>query len=221
MRTPPQEPQFGPWRPSPVAAVLDALLAGAARPAVVAVDGRSASGKSTLAGVLHGEARGRGLEAVVAHTDDVAWHHSFFDWAELLRDGVLAPLRRGEAVRCTPPGWAPHGREGSIDVPAGVDVVLVEGVGAGRRELTDHLDTVVWVASDLQVARARGIDRDVASGVNGDHEQANAFWDEWEAAELPFLAGQRPWERARLVVAGTPTIDLAPGEVAVAHGALP
>jgi hypothetical protein len=36
------------------------------------------------------------------------------------------------------------------------------------------------------------------------------------AAELPFLDGQRPWERADVIVAGTPAIPLGPGELAVA-----
>ncbi|WP_432511663.1 uridine kinase family protein [Kineococcus sp. SYSU DK001] len=207
------EPAAGPWRPASVGDVLDALGTG-----VVAVDGRSASGKSTLAGLLHAEARRRGLTSVVVHTDDLAWHHSFFDWADLLVEGVLAPLRRGVGVACTPPGWAPHGRSGSVDVPAGTDLVLVEGVGAGRREASAFLDALVWVQSDHALARVRGLERDVASGVNGDRAAAEAFWDEWERAEQPFLAGQRPWERARLVVAGTPVIDLAPGQLAVSPG---
>ncbi|WP_432543233.1 uridine kinase family protein [Kineococcus sp. SYSU DK002] len=208
------EPPAGPWRPASPADVLDAVGTG-----VVAVDGRSASGKSTLAALLHAEARRRGLTSVVVHTDDLAWHHSFFDWADLLVDGVLAPLRRGQDVSFTPPGWAPHGRAGSLDVPAGTDLVLVEGVGAGRREASALLDALVWVQSDRALARVRGLERDVASGVNGDRAAAEAFWDEWERAERPFLAGQRPWERAGLVVAGTPVLDLPPGLLAVSPGA--
>jgi hypothetical protein len=37
-------------------------------------------------------------------------------------------------------------------------------------------------------------------------------WDlrEWMAEEEPFLADQRPWERADLIVAGTPQIPFDP-----------
>jgi hypothetical protein len=56
----------------------------------------------------------------------------------------------------------------------------------------------------------------VAEGVNGDWEQAAAFWNAWMAAEMPFLNEQRPWERADLIVAGTPAIPLAAGEWVVA-----
>ena len=48
---------------------------------------------------------------------------------------MLAPVRAGCAVSWTPPAWAPHGREGTIDVPAGCPLVVVEGVGVSRREL--------------------------------------------------------------------------------------
>jgi hypothetical protein len=53
----------------------------------------------------------------VAHTDDIAWWHSRFGWADLLIDGILVPFHRGELVSFRPPGWAGHGRQGSIQVP--------------------------------------------------------------------------------------------------------
>lgn len=65
--------------------------------------------------------------SAVVHTDDVAWHRSFFDWSDLLARNVLEPLRRGEEVHYRPPGWQAQGRPGAIKVPAGLDLVLVEG----------------------------------------------------------------------------------------------
>jgi hypothetical protein len=58
---------------------------------IVAVDGRSAGGKTTTSGRIAATVPG----ATVVHTDDVAWYESFFGWAHLLRDGVLDPARRG------------------------------------------------------------------------------------------------------------------------------
>ena len=98
-----------------------------------------------------------------------------------------------------------RGRAGAIEVPAGLELVLIEGVGAGQRALTPHLDAVVWVQSDFAEAERRGIARDIAEGVNGDTEAAARFWHEWMAAELAFVEEQRQWERACVVVAGTPT----------------
>lgn len=77
-------------------------------------------------------------------------------------------------------------------------MLILEGVGAARRELMHAVDAVVWVQSDMEQARTQGIARD-----GGDAEAA-AFWETWMAEEFPFLADQRPWERANAVVSGTP-----------------
>ncbi len=197
------EPVGGLWRREPLTGLVrllcEAVPEPTGRPRVVAVDGRSGGGKSTLAEQLH---RAVPSSAVV-HTDDIAWHHSFFDWDQLLAQGVLGPVRRGEAVRYRPPGWEAQGRPGSVDVPAGLELLVVEGVGAGRRELTHLLDAVVWVQSDLVEAERPAIERDVATGAKPDRGAAVAFYDEWMAQEVPFLDGQRPWERAVVIVAGT------------------
>jgi len=97
-------------------------------------------------------------------------------------------------------------------VSANAYVVLVEGVGAGRRELTHLLDAVVWVQSDLAEAERRGILR--GGGEAAHREQ----WDGWMAEELPFLASDRPWERATVIVAGTADLDYDPQHEVVLWG---
>jgi hypothetical protein len=114
-----------------------------------------------------------------------------------MRHGVLEPARRGERVAYRPPAWVERGRSGAIEVSAGCRAVVIEGVGAGRRELADLVDALVWMQSDAVDARTRGITRD-----GGDI----AFWDEWEAEEVPFLHRHRPWERADVIVAGSPVV---------------
>ncbi|MHA6629943.1 uridine kinase family protein [Pseudonocardia sichuanensis] len=196
------EPVAGPWRAVPVAQVLDLL----GRPRVLAVDGRSGGGKTTVAHRLAAAVAG----ATVLHTDDVAWYHAFFDWAELIRDGVLVPLQAGHDVRFRPPAWDERGREGAITACAASPLVVVEGVGIGRRELADHVDALLWVQTDADEARRRGLVRDGAD--------AAGFWAEWQAAEDPFQAVNRPWERAGLVVSGAPQVPHDPHrELVVAH----
>ncbi len=165
---------------------------------MLAVDGRSSSGKTTLAARLRDAVAG----SAVVHTDDIAWWHSRFGWADLLIDGVLMPFRRGDPVSFRPPRWAEHGRQGSIEVPARCPLLIIEGVGAGRPEVSDLIDALVWVQADQQEAERRSLARVGQPGGSrtvGDHR-------EWMAEEEPFLAAERPWERADLLVAGTPQI---------------
>lgn len=196
----PEEPLAGPWRVESLSWLADLLLRATGHPPVVAVDGRGAGGKSTLAERLRRAVPG----AQVVHTDDIAWHHSRFGWADLMIDGVLEPLRRGEPVDYQPPAWRRHGREGHVDVAAGAPLVIVEGVGAARRDLTHLIDAAVWVQSDWVEAERRGLVRD------GGDADAVENWHAWMAEELPFLAADRPWERAIVTVAGTPQLDHDP-----------
>lgn len=206
MRTPhgSSEPIIADWQPVTAGELLARLPRRRADgPRIIAVDGRSAGGKSTLAGRLAGVA----ADAAVVHTDDVAWNYSMFDWAEALVDHILQPVRAGQSVHYRPPGWVSQDRSGAIDVPTGIDTLIVEGVGAGRREVTGLVDAVIWVQSDAVVARELGIARDVALGHLGDLAACTAFWEHWTEAELPFLEDQQPWLRAGMIVAGTGVAD--------------
>ncbi|MFC7625341.1 uridine kinase [Microlunatus sp. GCM10028923] len=168
---------------------------------VILVDGRSAGGKTTLAGRLRSALAGSEL----VHTDDVAWNHSFFRWDSELIENVIAPVRRNEPVRYRPPGWAGKGREGAIVVEPGRDLI-VEGVGAGRASIAAWADAVVWVQSDFTDARVRGIARDLELGIR-DAAGVESFWEEWMSSELPFLEVEQPWRLAKIIVAGRATAD--------------
>lgn len=202
------EPHVDTWRVLPLtelgAAVSSVpLLTGATR--IVAVDGRSASGKTSLAARLAAHIPG----AAVVHTDDIAWWHSFFDWTDRLITGVIEPVRRGEAVSYRPPEWDQRDRLGEVTVPAAPSVVLIEGVGAGRRELAPLLDAVIYVQVDLDEMERRDRDR-VARG-DADPEVVAA----WQAEEQPFLAAERPWDRAMVVVGSNTGVPHDPEREAV------
>ena len=192
------EPDAGPWQAEPLESLVQRLLPAAGqrlkRPWIVAVDGRSGSGKTTLVDRL----RARVPESDVVYTDDVAWHLSFFDWADELRDGVLEPLLRGEAVHYRPPGWVARERPGAIALAAGRSVVWVEGSGSSRQALSDLVDASIWVQCDNLEARRRLLARD------GQEEED--LHREWEEQEIPFLLEDRPWERATAIVAGRPAL---------------
>jgi hypothetical protein len=209
----PEEPLIPSWE-----AVDDLELTVRARAlvpaghrALVLVDGRSGAGKSTF-----GQRLARLLDGALVHTDDIAWHHHPIDWADVLDNGIIGPWLRDEAVSFRPPGWISEGRAGVVDVPRR-PVLIVEGVGAGRADLAARADLVVWVQSDRDRARRRGIARDVELGRSA--AEADAFWDEWMRSEEPFLAADKPWTRASLIVNGTPPGSLGTGTL-LARGPL-
>jgi uridine kinase len=165
-------------------------------PVVVGVDGRSASGKTTFAKRLSSE-----LNTPLVHTDDVAWHHSFFDWWPLMLEEIIMPFRAGQVIDWKPEAWIKQRREGSIVVPKS-SILILEGVSATRQELSHHVDLPIWVETDTQIAETRGLERDGPDG----HD----FWFEWQAGEQPFLEHDKPWDRAKLIVDGAPTLEHDP-----------
>jgi hypothetical protein len=90
---------------------------------------------------------------------DIAWEHSRFGWADLLIDGIFIPVHHGQAVSYRPPRWDEHGREGSIEVPAGCPLLIIEGNGARRREAAHPINTLIWVQADEREAGRRSVAR--------------------------------------------------------------
>jgi len=203
-----EEPEAGPWHAERLTAVVAGIMrlghgrGAGRRPVVLAVDGRSSGGKTTLAGRLRDVVAG----SAIVHTDDIAWWHSRFGWSGLLIDGVLIPARSGRPVCYRPPPWDERKRHGAIEVPVGCPLLIVEGVGAARRESAHLIDAAIWVQSDEREAERRNLARVGQPGglpTEQDHR-------EWMAEEIPFQASQRPWERADLIVCGTPRIPFDP-----------
>lgn len=206
-----------PWRWDVVG--LDELAAGVreafgqVRPAVVAVDGHSSSGKSTLAPRLAAALASSSAPAAVLHTDDLAWHHGVFAWDSLLREHVLPEVRAGRPLAYRPPGWVARGRAGALQLPGDLAYLVVEGVGASQPSLTDLLDVAVWVETDEPTRLARDVLR-VAAGETTPEDYAS-----WMAEEDAYVTTTRPWERARFVVHGGTLLPHADDQVVLASPA--
>jgi hypothetical protein len=73
------------------------------------------------------------------------------------------------------------------------------------------IDGILWVRSDLGEIERRNSARVAAK------EISPPDFESWMAEEVPFVADQRPWERALLTVSGTPGLRHDPStEVVVA-----
>ena len=215
----PEEPAVTQWQVSAtdelVAHLLSLVGTPQGRPAIIAVDGRGGSGKTTLTTALAAAVPG----AQAFHLDDLIWNEPLYDWDQLYVD-TLTQLRQAGSLDLVPDKWREHGREGSIRIPAGSPLVLVEGTGAGLAAVRSLIDAHVWVQTGDDVAERRGIKRDIAEGVNGDAEESVRFWHWWMAGERLFFAKDRPWRRADVIVSGDAPAGVEPGEIAWAPGPL-
>ncbi|MFF5498843.1 uridine kinase [Streptomyces aquilus] len=142
---------------------------------LIGVDGHAGSGKSTFAGQLAAELGG----APVLHLDDIASHEELFGWTGRLLEQVIEPWRRGETARYTPYDWHARRFGPARDLPP-APVILVEGVGAGRRALRPHLTRLLWMELPREESWARGRSRDGA--------EQREFWEGWVRAERAHFA---------------------------------
>ncbi|MFF9010593.1 uridine kinase family protein [Streptomyces goshikiensis] len=159
---------------------------------LIGIDGHAGSGKSTFAGRL-AEALGG---VPVLHLDDIATHEELFGWQERLRAQVLEPLAAGRPALWAPYDWVRR-RFGPERVLDPVPLLLVEGVGAGRRALRPHLARLLW----METPRARSWGR----GRNRDGRELSDFWDGWERAELAHFSDDpsRPFADTLVRQSGT------------------
>ncbi len=154
---------------------------------LVAVDGHAGSGKTTFAARVAAALGG----APVVHLDDLATHEEPFGWVGRLRSQVLAPLAAGRAAEYQVYDWTLRRFATSRRIPA-APVVLLEGVGAGRRAVRPALAALVWMELDAAAARRRGELRD--------GPELAEFWAGWARAERAHFAADpsRPYAGLRV-----------------------
>ena len=186
-------------------------------PVRVAVDGITASGKTTFARELTDAVRSLGRPAI--HVTMDGFHHSrarrhkdgrasgqgyyddAFDFAALA-EHVLIPLGPGGSLR-----YRTRIRDLATDRALDEDpliapadaVVVVDGSFLQRPEIRDHWDQRIWIATAFEVARARGTKRD-AERLGGLDGAGRLFDERYHAAARIYLAAVGPAEQATLIV---------------------
>ncbi|MEU3947141.1 hypothetical protein [Streptomyces sp. NPDC029526] len=174
MSTAPSPPPREPGVPALASRIRD-LPPSCGPVRLVGVDGHAGSGKSTFADRLAGALGG----APVLRLDDIARHEELFDWTGRLFAQVVEPLGRGDTARYRPYDW--HARRFGPPRPLPpAPVILVEGVGAGRRALRPHLALLAWMDLPAPESWKRGRARDGA--------EQREFWDGWVPAERRHFA---------------------------------
>jgi uridine kinase len=176
--------------PAQVLAVVEAARAAApvaGTTVVVAVDGRSGSGKTLL-----GTAVADVLACPVVHLDEI---YPGWDGLEaavaLVTTHVLEPIARGERAAYPRWDWMRSRPGRTIEVDAGPHLVL-EGCGALVPPAAAYAAVRVWVDAPTEVRKERALSRD--------GETYAPHWERWAGQEDAVYASARPWEDADLVL---------------------
>lgn len=180
----------------PLFATLDRLLARPCPRVVLAIEGGSAAGKSTLAAILK-----EVYDAAVFHTDDFFLRPEQRTPARMAEVGgnldrerfakeVLLPLGRGETVIFRPYDCTRAALGAPVAVPP-KPLSVVEGAYSMHPAFGEYYDAAVFldVAPDLQKARI---------AQRNSPALAARFFAEWIPMENSYFAGMRIKERASL-----------------------
>jgi len=176
-----------------VAAVVSLALAAesAGGPVVVALDGPSGAGKTTLAHGVASALEAFGTVAVV-HLDRIypGWD-GLAQAPALLATQVLEPLARGEHAAYRLWSWVRDEWAGTREV-APSRFLVVEGCGASAGPARAYAAVSVFVDADPALRRRRGLERD--------GETYRPHWRRWADQETALFTEDRTKERADLVV---------------------
>lgn len=180
-------------------------------PVIIAIDGRSGAGKTTLAIELAAQLRNH-RKVSLFHLEDIypGWN-GLTAGIERYVSTVLTPLSRAEPATWTSWDWEKH-YDGDTRVTLPAEIVIIEGVGAAAAAARPLLSAVIWADSPDEVRRKRALDRD-----GGTYEP---FWDQWADQEDAWLAADDVPGEADIRVLNTAD-GSAPADVMLALAYLP
>ena len=158
------------------------------RPVIVAIDGRSGSGKTTFAAELSAQLP----DATVVHLDDIypGWD-GLAATPALVAAQVLAPLRRHELAAFRRFDWE-RDEFGPLVPVHPAAVVIVEGAGSSVGLARSYADLRLWLEADEPVRKRRALDRD------GDAYRPH--WGRWARQEDEVFGADNTRERADIIL---------------------
>jgi uridine kinase len=186
-------------------------------PTRVAVDGTTASGKSTLARELSDVVTAKGRQAI--HLSMDGYHHprqhrrkkgplsaegyyeDSYDFPAFVAN-VLIPLGpngdRQFRARIIDLATDRAINESAVLAP-GDAVLIVDGSFLQRAELADHWDYRIFVNTSFSVALARGLARD-STMLGGEEAARTAYQLRYHAAAHLYISDRHPAETASVIV---------------------
>lgn len=210
-----RQPQVSERRLAVIKRLAHIVTSRPERRTVVAIDGRTASGKTTLADELAQTLSGTSISVFRASLDDFkkpwrdrhlydretgeGYYRNAFD-LDRVRLDLVAGFRAGQTMLCSidPITQMDHSTE-LVAVPERA-ILIVDGVFALRPDLRDLWDIGVWLEVDPQTSEIRATARD------------GALLERYHKSEELHLTEARPQEIADIIInngdASAPTLRL-------------
>ena len=163
----------------------------------IAIDGRGGSGKSTLAKMLS-----KKLHAEIIHVDDFMGWNTLDSWLPSLIQDVFMPVLGGaEVLSYNRSSWGEDHYPEPIHNQFVTKTMILEGVGALRRELREYISLSIFVETPKEVCFERGVMRDVQAGKTV--EEVSLLWNTWQKGEDEYFKKDTPKEYADVLIDGT------------------
>jgi para-aminobenzoate synthetase len=171
---------------------------------MIAVDGFSGAGKTTLAIELAAALRAHHRVALF-HLEDIypGWD-GLADGIAYYARQVAEPLAAGQPALWQAWDWEAS-RYGETRSTAPAEIIILEGVGASAAAAGRLLDAAVWVQAPAELRREKALERD--------GETYAPHWERWAAQERTWAAGDPAAARADITVDRQHRYG-APGEAA-------
>jgi uridine kinase len=188
----------------PIHEVLNFITERIALPVtLIAIDGHSAAGKTSLAKALAQSFS----DVATVHVDDFyrvmkhderkrldakGGYEFYYDWQRLGRD-VLEPLRQGQVGQYQRYDWTKNQLSDEVIEIQPNGVVVVEGCYAARPELRHYYHATLLVETSAEKRLERQRKRANAS---------NEWLEKWDAAEQYYMKHYNPQSYIDLIVKG-------------------
>lgn len=188
---------------APLNAILRQVVASTHPVPTIAIDGPSGAGKTTFAVRVEEMLREIGRTPVVVPMDACLRGWDGLEDAAQIAAPVIASLRAGRDAAFRPWDWE-RDQPGERRIFRAGDVVVLEGVGSGRRAWAAEIDCLVWV--DLSTGQQAPVER----AIRRDGPGARDALLRWQRLESDHFTREDTERRADLRVLDlglSPTLD--------------